>query len=272
MTVRQNADASQVWAWIPASGRFSMAARAPLSYPAADITRHVEDLVLNCPDLSGFLEDLAVFCAEQQAFVSGDVTCGVTVLRASGLAHTGGSEEATRSLEDVQTQYREGPGLSAALDEAMVLVTDLRSEERWPSFIDAARGGKVLSVLALPVGLEGAASASLSFYSLRPHGFGRDAIASAHALAADASKGLRLVIRIASLRETEQNLRTVMAARPPIDIAVGVIIGQEHCSEDVALEWLFRASRTRNVSIRDLAAEIVATAGNAHPTKIRSDD
>lgn len=249
-----------------------MAARVPLSYPAADITRHVEDLVLNCPDLSGFLKDLASFCAGQQAYVSGDVSCGVTVLRASGIPHTGGSEEPTRSLEDVQTRYREGPGLSAALDEAMVLVTDLRSEERWPSFIDAARREKVLSVLALPVQLEGAAGAAMSFYSLRPHGFGREAIASAHALAADASKGLRLVLRIATLRETEQNLRTVMAARPPIDIAVGVIIGQEHCSQDVALEWLFRASRARNIGIRDLASEIIATAGNAHPVKIHFDD
>jgi hypothetical protein len=248
-----------------------MAARLPRTYPAADITGHVEDLVLNCPDLSGFLEDLAAFCAEQQASFSGDVSCGITVLRASGIPDLGGSDEATRSLEEAQTTNREGPGLAAALDESMVLVPDLRDEERWPSFIDAARRQKVLSVLAMPVPLEGVASAGMSFYSLRPHGFGREAIVSAHALAADASKGLRLVLRIASLRESEHNLRTAMAARPPIDVAVGVIIGQERCSQDVALEWLFRASRTRNLSIRELAAQIVASAGDAHPTRIQFD-
>jgi hypothetical protein len=248
-----------------------MAARLPRTYPAADITGHVEDLVLNCPDLSGFLEDLAAFCAEQQASFSGDVSCGITVLRASGIPDLGGSDEATRSLEEAQTTNREGPGLAAALDESMVLVPDLRDEERWPSFIDAARRQKVLSVLAMPVPLEGVASAGMSFYSLRPHGFGREAIVSAQALAADASKGLRLVLRIASLRESEHNLRTAMAARPPIDVAVGVIIGQERCSQDVALEWLFRASRTRNLSIRELAAQIVASAGDAHPTRIQFD-
>jgi len=248
-----------------------MAARLPRTYPAADITGHVEDLVLNCPDLSGFLEDLAAFCAEQQASFSGDVSCGITVLRASGIPDLGGSDEATRSLEEAQTTNREGPGLAAALDESMVLVPDLRDEERWPSFIDAARRQKVLSVLAMPVPLEGVASAGMSFYSLRPHGFGREAIVSAHALAADASKGLRLVLRIASLRESEHNLRTAMAARPPIDVAVGVIIGQERCGQDVALEWLFRASRTRNLSIRELAAQIVASAGDAHPTRIQFD-
>jgi hypothetical protein len=249
-----------------------MAARLPRTYPADNITGHVEDLVLNCPDLSGFLGDLTAFCAEQQASWSGDVTCGVTVLRASGVPDAGGSDEATRSLEVVQGANREGPGLAAALDESMFLVPDLRVEERWPSFVDAARREKVLSVLALPVPLDGVASAGMSFYSLRPHGFGRESIVSAHALAADASKGLRLAIRIAALRESEHNLRTAMAARPLIDIAVGVIIGQERCTRDVAVEWLFRAARSRNLSIRELADDIVASAGAAHPVGIHSDD
>jgi ANTAR domain len=249
-----------------------MAARLPRTYPAADITGHVEDLVLNCPDLTGFLEDLAGFCADQQAYFSGNVSCGITVLRASGVPDLGGSDEATRRLEGVQSTNREGPALAAALDESMVLVPDLRAEGRWPSFIDAARRQRVLSVLALPVPLEGTAKAVMSFYSLRPHGFGREAIVSAHTLAADASKGLRLVLRIASLRESEHNLRTAMADRSPIDTAVGVIIGQERCTQDVALEWLFRASRSRKVGIVDLAAEIVASAGAAHPTRIRFDE
>ncbi|WP_320535735.1 ANTAR domain-containing protein [Pseudarthrobacter sp. IC2-21] len=245
-----------------------MAARLPRTYPAADITGHVEDLVLNCPDLAGFLDDLTAFCADQQAYFSGNVSCGITVLRTSGVPDVAGSDEATHILEATQSTNREGPGLAAALDESMVLVPDLRAEERWPSFIEAAAGQRVLSVLALPVPLDGVAKAGISFYSLRPHGFGREAIVSAHALAADASKGLRLVLRIAQLREAEHNLRTAMADRSPIDIAVGVIIGQERCTQDVALEWLFRASRSRNMSIRDLAAEIVASAGAAHPTRI----
>jgi hypothetical protein len=109
------------------------------------------------------------------------------------------------------------------------------------------------------------------FYSSRPHGFGSDATAAAHALAAEASKGLRLVMRIVSLQETEANLRAAMAFRTPTDLALGVIIGQERCSYDVALEWLFRASRTRNVSIREMAAEIVAAADEPHPVRIRFD-
>ncbi len=62
-----------------------------------------------------------------------------------------------------------------------------------------------------------------------------------------------------------------MASRTPTDLAVGVIIGQERCSYDVALEWLFRASRTRNVSIRDLAAEIVVAANEPHWVRILFD-
>jgi hypothetical protein len=248
-----------------------MAARAPLNYETADITRHIQDLVLNSTDLFGFLENLSVFCADELARFSGDVSCGITVLRPSGAPVMGGSDERSRSLEDEQTRDREGPEVIASLEVGIVSVTDLRSEERWPSFVEAARREKVRSLLALRLHLEGQTSAGMIFYSSRPHGFGRDAMAAAHALAAEASKGLRLVLRIVSLQETEENLRAAMASRTPTDLAVGVIIGQERCSYDVALEWLFRAARTRNVSIRDLAAEIVAAADEPHPLRILFD-
>lgn len=61
-----------------------MAARAPFNYETADITRHIQDLVLNSTALPGFLENLAVFCADELSRFSGDVSCGITVLRPSG--------------------------------------------------------------------------------------------------------------------------------------------------------------------------------------------
>lgn len=248
-----------------------MAARASLPYSAVDIARQVQDLVLECADLPGFLADLTTFCSDELSRVSGDVACGMTVHRQSCAPVTGGSEKRARLMEEAQTVYREGPGWAAILDAAMVLVADLRSEERWPSFIEAARAEKVLSVLALPLQVDGSASAGMSFYSTRPHGFGRDGIATAQALAADASRGLRLVLRIAALQETQENLRSAMAARSPVDLAVGVIIGQERCGHDVAVEWLFRAARSRGMQVRDLAREVINSAGDAHPLNIHFD-
>ncbi|BAS09256.1 hypothetical protein AHiyo4_26780 [Arthrobacter sp. Hiyo4] len=137
-----------------------------------------------------------------------------------------------------------------------------------PVWVDGYAGMTVRQ-RAVPVQL--GTSAGMIVYSSRPHGFGRDAMAAALALAAEASKGLRLVLRIVTLPETEENLRAAMASRTPTDLALGVIIGQERCSYDVALEWLFRASRTRNVSIRDLAAEIVAAADEPHPVRVLFD-
>jgi hypothetical protein len=154
-----------------------MAARVALPYPTADITRQIQDLVLECADLPGFLADLS------------------------------------------ETTYREGPEWAATLDATMVGIADLRSEDRWPGFVETARRGRVLSVLALPLQLEGSTNAGMSFYSPRPHGFGRDGIAAAHALSAESAKGLRLVLRIASLQESAENLRTAMGARPPASAA-----------------------------------------------------
>lgn len=47
------------------------------------------------------------------------------------------------------------------------MVADVRSEDRWPSFVEAARREKVLSLLALRMHLEGQASAGMIFYSSR---------------------------------------------------------------------------------------------------------
>ncbi|ALV43254.1 hypothetical protein AU252_20545 [Pseudarthrobacter sulfonivorans] len=83
--------------------------------------------MLNSTALPGFLENLAVFCADELSRFSGDVSCGITVLRPSGAPVMSGSDQRSRTLEDSQTRYRERPEVLASLEVGIVTVTDLRS-------------------------------------------------------------------------------------------------------------------------------------------------
>jgi AmiR/NasT family two-component response regulator len=57
-----------------------------------------------------------------------------------------------------------------------------------------------------------------------------------------------------------------MASRTTIDLAVGIVMGRNRCTQEQAFEILRAASSHRNVKLRDLAAELVATVGKGPAT------
>lgn len=56
-----------------------------------------------------------------------------------------------------------------------------------------------------------------------------------------------------------------VATRSVIDQALGVLMDQNRCDAGQAFETLRRASNNRNVKLRDLAAEIVASVAERPP-------
>ncbi len=52
-----------------------------------------------------------------------------------------------------------------------------------------------------------------------------------------------------------------MESRTAIDIAIGVVMGQNRCSQEEAFAILRKASSHRNVKLRVLAEELVASVG-----------
>jgi AmiR/NasT family two-component response regulator len=94
-----------------------------------------------------------------------------------------------------------------------------------------------------------------------PSGFDPDAVRTAEVFAREASRSLRLAVRIARLTDAGENLRAAMASRTTIDLAVGIIMAQNGCSQEAAMTILKAASSARNTKLRDIAARVVASAG-----------
>lgn len=79
--------------------------------------------------------------------------------------------------------------------------------------------------------------------------------------AGQASKALRLGVRVTQLAKDRDNLVAALESTTSIDLATGIIMAQNDCNQDTAIKVLRSPSNTRNRKLRDVAALLVASGG-----------
>ncbi len=226
----------------------------------------LQDMVLESPDVEGFLSDLASLAADHFTRTGRQIFCGITLLRPRK-AHTVASSSAQAlGMDEIQYAFGDGPCLTAARTNEAVYVPDIHREPRWPGYLGAIAGHGIGSILGVPIPLDGDAGAGLNLYSSLPSGFDDSAREAAGVFAREASQSLRLAVRIATLTDTGENLKAAMDSRTTIDLAAGIIMAQNRCSQDAAMTILKAASSARNIKLREVAAAVVASTGHSAPT------
>jgi AmiR/NasT family two-component response regulator len=80
--------------------------------------------------------------------------------------------------------------------------------------------------------------------------------------AAEAASTLQLALQLAAHRDAAANLQAAMESRTNIDIAVGIIIAQNRCTQEEAIDILRRASSHQNVKLRTLAEQLVQSVAS----------
>jgi GAF domain-containing protein len=225
----------------------------------AEIESSFELLVLESRDIRGFLTELAVRAASRLSGPGNTVHSGVTVLRHRRPEAVAASDAAAKALDELQNGFGDGPCLTALRNRAALLVPDLSAEKRWGPYIRTALERGVYSILAVPLDLAGEADAVLNLYSGRSNGFSANDISTAEAFARQAASSLRLILRITQLTEAREDLSAAMQSRTIIDMAIGAIMAQNRCTRDTAFSVLTKASSSRNVKLRDVAASVIAS-------------
>lgn len=228
-------------------------------YGTRETSAVLQDLVLDSPDVEDFLTHLARFASERLSGPDSRVRCGVTLLRPRKHGTVASSDQVARKLDELQYAHEDGPCMEATRTETLVYVSDVVGDMRWPEYFAHASKHNVRSILAVPVILDGEAAAALNLYAEAPDAFGPDRAAVAQQFAAEASQGLRLAVRIAHLTDTGQNLTTAMSSRTTIDLAAGIIMAQNKCSQEQAVSILKAAASARNKKLRDIATAVVAS-------------
>lgn len=229
-----------------------------------DFSVELSELLLEDHDIVQVLNSLARL-AEQRLSVGRTVRCGIVLERPKrNMVVASGSAEA-RQMEETQTGFGDGPCLEAQRTDNVIRIPDVRYEKRWAPYMDEVRSHGPRSVLAVPLKINASATAAMNFYSYQVGDFVDDALEIALEYAKVASTTVAIALRIAEHSETAEDRRRAMESRTTIDIAVGIIMGQNRCSQDDAVEILKKASNHRNVKLRDLAEQIISTVGKSAP-------
>ncbi|WP_306628842.1 GAF and ANTAR domain-containing protein [Arthrobacter sp. B1I2] len=225
-------------------------------------TDQVQNLILESADFEDFLNELARYSAHQMAGDGDDALCGITLLRDRKAATIGWSSDSAREVDEIQYALSQGPCLTAAKEEREVYVPDLFEENRWgPDYASAVASHGLRSVLSLPFTLQGDAKAALNLYSDVPRKFGGGAAERARDFTREISQALRLAVRFSLHTDSAANLRATLESRTIIDIAVGIVMAQNRCSQDAAVQILTEASSNSNTKLRDVAKSLVDSVG-----------
>lgn len=229
------------------------------AHPNQDLGVTLQDLLLESADVDEFLAVLANLVAAALTTASNAVSCGVIVITRKKGITTAAGDERVRVLDELQIEFDDGPCLTALRHNSVILVVDTRGENRWSDYIEAVWRNGIGSILAVPLDLAGEAEAVMNLYSTTPHGFTGPDITAAEEFAERAAKSLRLALMISQLRNAKDDLTAAMQSRSTIDTAVGIVMAQNRCGRDTAFKVLTRASNSRNVKLRDIAAHVIAS-------------
>ncbi|MFF2346835.1 ANTAR domain-containing protein [Pseudarthrobacter sp. NPDC058119] len=232
----------------------------------ADVALHLQDSFLHTPEVGAILQDLAAYAVARLGSPDPGCCCEITVLRPKKPVTTACSNPAVNVMNKLEFKHGDGPGLTAIRTAATVLVPDLRLERRWPEYVQAVLQQGFHSVLSIPTELEGDAQGVLTFYCLQPVDPGASRLDVAETFVRQASKGLKLALRMLKLEETRDGMTAAMRTRTVIDLATGAIMAQNRCSQEAAFKLLRDASSTRNMKLRDVAAAVVASVAGSGET------
>ncbi len=225
----------------------------------------LQDLILQSGDVEDFLNGLASHSAQSLSTPGGAVLCGVTVLRDRKAATVASSSAHAGRMDEIQYSFGDGPCMTASRQQTTIYVPSLAEDSRWPEYLAVVAEHGIRSILAVPFTLEGDAQAALNLYSEKAGTFDAEAIKMAETYTRQASQALRLGLRFAQHIDTASNLRSALESRTVIDLAVGIIMAQNRCSQERAFEILSSASSTRHIKLRDVASTLVASISQEAP-------
>ncbi|WP_461172588.1 GAF and ANTAR domain-containing protein [Arthrobacter sp. Z1-9] len=219
----------------------------------------MQDLLLESPEFPEFLLGLATMSASLVG-AQGQITCTITVERDGGPATLASSSDLGRRLDETQYAFHDGPCLTAVREQRLVSIPDLRGDERWSDYLEAALQEGVRSVLAVPIPTDPFSRAGLNCYASSAGAFTGETAVLLEQHAASMSRVLRIALRLHGPDVHPGHLRAALKSRAVVDAAVSLIMLQQRGGRESALEILQLAAKSSNRRVHDIASDIVRGA------------
>ena len=225
----------------------------------------LQDLLLGTENVEDFLDQLAAFAAGTLTrLVGAEIECGVTLQRRKRTMTVAGSSPRAVILDRIEQSLGDGPCIEALRTKSVVLLADVDTDPRWPDYQLQLAAQGCRSTLGVPLEIGADSAAALNFFGSDTGLFTDEVINEAAGFADLAGRSLRLAVRIGTAQSRAEDLQAAMEHRTSIDLACGVVMAQNRCSQEEAIAILTRVSSNRNQKLRDVAADILAniTAGD----------
>ena len=205
---------------------------------------------------------LRLVTALASATVEGADGVSVTLNRHGRLMTVASSNDTVRRMDAHQYETGEGPCLAAAAEGRWFHIASLVEDDRWPLFLPRALEEGIASILSSPLITADRPVGALNIYSSTERAFGPQQQELAALFATQASG----ILADAGLGVTDEDMATRIAdglrAREVIAQAQGVLMARRSATADHAAAVLHRSARAANVTVRQHAAAILASAGD----------
>ncbi|MDP9696792.1 UNVERIFIED_ORG: hypothetical protein J2X79_004375 [Arthrobacter globiformis] len=226
------------------------------SAPENEPVEQLQSILVGAENALEFLFGLSKLAAAWVSDAAGDeIACAITVKVRRRPTTAAGSSKRAVELDQLEQAIGDGPCIKALPGD--VPGGDRQCHLRWPELNRKFAETNVHSSLGVPLEIRSEASAALNFFASKPGAFTPNVYDKALGFAAAARNTLHLSVRIGTALGRAEDLEAAMQSRTAIDLACGVIMGQNRCSQAEAMEIVAKVSSNRNRKLRDVAAELI---------------
>lgn len=218
----------------------------------------LQDILIGAESVDSFLAGLSRFAASTLSQSLGtDIECAVTLKRRRVTATVAGSSPKAVELDHIEQSIGDGPCIRALRSMKPEYIEDVATDPRWPGYQRRLAEAGIHSTLGVPLEIGNDAGAALNFFASKPRAFTAEAFDKAVGFGETAARTLHLAVRIGTAQKRAEDLENAMQSRTAIDLACGVVMAQNRCSQDEAMAILAKVSSNRNQKLRDVAAELL---------------
>ena len=199
-------------------------------------------------DLDSALQELTMNAAK---LVPGAACAGITVSRRSGYMQTiAATDRYPVVLDEIQRGCQEGPSVSPTLNDDIVRVNDLRTDDRWPQYSRAAIANTpIRAMMSFQLFAHRPNAAALNLYAEEANAFGEDSVTLGQVFAV-------YVALTWSLLQSAQEFRKGLASRDTIGQAKGILMERFDINAAAAFDLLKQRSQESNTPLVSLAQRL----------------
>jgi len=179
------------------------------------------------------------------------------------------SDDRLQHLEEIQIRHSEGPCIAAFEDKELVGVEDLKQDQRWPKFSDAALSRRVRAVLATPLPYNQDAVGVVAVVSEQSRPWSAEGELALLAFTDLAALLIASMMQRQQQSELAVQLQGALDSRRIIEQAKGVLMGRHGIPARVAFEQLRAHARAERRKVSAICAEVVANAAPPPDEPIR---